>query len=255
MSFYGSIYYQTAKAIAKIFLQNAGKTSTNFGENNNIIDEIVIEADGREGDFSLSTGNRWLLFENDGEDGCKIYHNDPDKNNLENYILPLAKVESLNPNDDPIILSLRDDIYLSVPAIYYDKAGHVVSTGDVVYFKIPKIDIQTTVDSLQEDVDVLKSDSEIEKELNQTQEDRLSSLESAREALEEQDTAFDDSLGSIGELRAFCKDGSINVITALTNNMNSVRELTDTYLPIAAKIFDLEAEIKTLKQRLDTAGL
>lgn len=155
MSFYGSIYYQAGEALTKVFIQNFGKNKTDFLEEN-LEDEVEIKADGRKGSFYLNNGNRWLSLKGDAENNlCTIYHNAPDETNLSQYLVPITKIDEIPTGATPVELPLNDDIYFSTPAIYYDEAGHVIPTGNLMYFKIPKIEIQSSIDSLSQSVDKL----------------------------------------------------------------------------------------------------
>lgn len=150
MSFYGSLYYQAGEAFAKIFLDNIG-TRTKSTDFKNVTEDSEILAKSRKGDLTLRGGNRWISLEGEtGNNVCTIRHNRPDtsQDNLKTYIMPIQVAEA-PPNNMPVtIMPLTDDIYFTSPSIYYDEAGHIIPTGNVTYFKIPKIAIQASIDEI-----------------------------------------------------------------------------------------------------------
>ena len=154
MSFYGSLYYQAGEAFAKIFLDNFGAKNkdTTF---KNVTEDSEILARSRKGDLTLRGGNRWITLEGEtGNNVCTIRHNGPDtsEENLKTYIMPIQKATAPAEGIPVNELPLTDDIYITAPAVYYDEAGHIIPTGNITYFKIPKIAIQASIDDLEAQV-------------------------------------------------------------------------------------------------------
>jgi hypothetical protein len=159
MSFYGSLYYQAGEAFAKIFLDNFGAKNkdTTFKD---VTENSEILARSRKGDLTLRGGNRWITLEGEtGNNVCTIRHSGPDtsKENLKTYIMPIQKATAPAEGIPVKELPLTDDIYITAPAIYYDEAGHIIPTGNITYFKIPKISIQASIDDLEAQVENLDS--------------------------------------------------------------------------------------------------
>lgn len=150
MSFYGSLYYQAGEAFAKIFLDNIG-TRTKSTDFKNVTEDSEILAKSRKGDLTLRGGNKWISLEGEsGNSVCTIRHSGPDtsQENLKTYIMPIQVAEAPPKNIPVNIMPLTDDIYFTAPAIYYDEAGHIIPTGNLTYFKIPKIAIQASIDEI-----------------------------------------------------------------------------------------------------------
>lgn len=162
MGFYGSIYYQVANAFAKILITNSGKGSRSFADPGNILkDEIAMMADGRGGSFYLDAGNRWIQLEgNENTNFCTLWHAPPDSENAEDFFVPFQKVEEPSAAVQESATPLSGGSYFSTPVIYYDKAGHLVPTGYLNYFTIPKTDYENDLEILQDNVDTLLVTSE-----------------------------------------------------------------------------------------------
>lgn len=167
MSFYGSLYYQAGEAFAKILLDNFGPKNKDVSFKD-VTENSEILAKSRKGDLTLRSGNRWISL--DGETGnsvCTIRHSAPDdsEENLKTYIMPIQKAtapaEGIPVNEMP----LTDDIYFTSPAIYYDEAGHIIPTGNVTYFRIPKIAIQASIDEIAAGLDNLETSVEEQKQI------------------------------------------------------------------------------------------
>lgn len=157
MGFYGSIYYQAANAFAKILITNGGKENSSFANSDNILkDEIAMTADGRGGSFYLDAGNRWIQLEGNGNTNfCTLWHAPPDSENAENFVIPFQKIEEPSTAIQESATPLSGGSYFSTPVIYYDEAGHLVPTGYLNYFTIPKTDYENNLEILQDNVDTL----------------------------------------------------------------------------------------------------
>lgn len=259
MSFYGSIYYQAGEAITKIFIQNFGKDKIDFLEED-LKDEVEIKADGRKGSFYLNNGNRWINLKGDSENNlCTIYHNKPDETNLENYLVPITKTEAPPQGTQIVELPLTNDIYFSTPAIYYDEAGHVIPTGSVMYFKIPKIAIQQGIDDLANRMET------VEKTLRDDHEKRITTNASNINNL---DTSLKGLQGVVG-YRSDMTSNNLTITESIGNMDNFRQSINDSSATLAGKLGEiylaynsmndsyrnLDTDIRGIKARLDAAGL
>lgn len=260
MSFYGSIYYQAGEALTKVFIQNFGKNKTDF-LTENLEDEVEIKADGRKGSLYLNNGNRWLSLKGDAENNlCTIYHNAPDETNLSQYLVPITKTEQPPTGTQIVELPLSDDVYFSTPAIYYDEAGHVIPTGNVMYFKIPKIAIQQGIDDLTARI------TTVEETVNKDHEDRIGKMEQKADGL-------DTSLKGLSQVVGYKSDMTDNnelTITGAIGDMDTFRQtISDNEATLTGKLSEiylaynamnesyrnLDTDIRDIKARLDAAGL
>lgn len=162
MSFYGSLYYQAGEAFAKILLDNFGPKNKDVSFKD-VTENSEILAKSRKGDLTLRSGNRWLSLDGEAGNGvCTIRHSAPDdsEENLKTYIMPIQKAEAPAEGIPVNEMPLTDDIYFISPAVYYDEAGHIIPTGNVTYFKIPKIAIQASIDEIAAGLDSLEANVE-----------------------------------------------------------------------------------------------
>jgi hypothetical protein len=157
MGFYGSIYYQITNAFAKILITNKGKSDSGFADQNNILkDEIAVYADGRNGSFYLDAGNKWIQLEgNENTNFCTIWHGPPDADGAKGFVIPLEKVNEPTQEMLAESIPLEGGACFSTPVIYYDNAGHVVPSGYVKYFTIPKTDYETDLETMKDDIESL----------------------------------------------------------------------------------------------------
>lgn len=168
MSFYGSLYYQAGEAFAKILLDNYGAKYKDVSFMSEEPENSEILAKSRKGEMTLKTGNRWITLEGQsGNNVCTIRHNAPDdsEENLKTYIMPIQKAEAPAEGIPVNEMPLTDDIYFISPAVYYDEAGHIIPTGNVTYFKIPKIAIQASIDEIAAGLDNLETSVEEQKQI------------------------------------------------------------------------------------------
>lgn len=260
MSFYGSIYYQAGEAITKIFIQNLGKSNKGFLQGA-LENEVEIKADGRQGSFFLNTGNRWLQFKGDAENNvCTVYHAKPDDKNLKNYLVPIVKTTA-PPNGAQVVeLPLSDDVYFSTPAIYYDEAGHVIPTGNLMYFKIPKITIQQGIDDLTDRVTSLEYTTFTDHEGRiSTNEANIGSVQSSitninsllgyrSDLTKNSSLTLTKAIGNIDTMRESIGDNDATITDALADIYQSYAGMNDSYR-------NLDTDIRNIKARLDAAGL
>lgn len=259
MSFYGSIYYQAGEAITKVFIQNFGKNKNTFP--NAVDDEVEIKADGRKGSFYLNSGNKWVVLDGSSENNlCTIYHSKPDETNLNQYVMPLEKADTPPADAQVINLSLADDIYLSSPAIYYDEAGHMIPTGQIMYFKIPKIDIQQGIDDLE------SRTKNLEITVNDSHEKRILDTENKTQGL---DSALTTLRTNVGYRTDMTKNEDLSITRAIGNIDDMRTAIGDVDATLASKLAEiylnydsmnasyraLDGDIRDIKQRLDAGGL
>lgn len=216
MSFYGSLYYQAGEAFAKILLDNFGPKNKDVSFKD-VTENSEILAKSRKGDLTLRSGNRWLSLDGEiGNNVCTIRHSAPDdsEENLKTYIMPIQKAEAPAEGIPVNEMPLTDDIYFTSPAIYYDEAGHVIPTGNVTYFRIPKIAIQASIDEIAAGL----QNVETAMEAQQTQlNDTTSTAENARTRIE----VLEDSVGYQSLL------GTDESITKLIGNVQEMRGTID----------------------------
>lgn len=267
MSFYGSIYYQAGEAIAKVLIENAGKNSVNFYDEALVEDEVEISANGRKGTFGLSRGNRWIqLVANKEENTCSIYHNKPDEEKVSTFILPFDKTENPGTGAEVTELSLSDEVYLQVPTIYYDEAGHLVPTGNIKYFRIPKIQIQASIDDLSLTVEALeKSVDEVDKRLqnteslNESQKSSISTLQSIvgprGNLTSTPNVSITSAIGNIDKLREDIGNDGATLSDLVTDMYSKIDTMANGYVNLDTDIRNLRQAIEEIKDRLDAANL
>lgn len=267
MSFYGSIYYQAGEAIAKILIENIGKQNVGFYDETLLEDIVEISANGRKGTFSLGRGNRWIqLATNKEENICSIYHNKPDEKNVSTSILPFDKTENPGVGAEITELSLSDEVYLQIPIIYYDEAGHLVPTSNVKYFRIPKIQIQASIDDLALAVDALEEsvnavDERLQEaeNLNESQKASISTLQSivgVRGNLTSSSSVnITSAIGNIDKLREDIGNNSATLSGLITDIYSKIDTMANGYVNLDTDIRNLKQAIEEIKDRLDAANL
>lgn len=139
MSFYGSVYYQTLGAIAKIIVQNRGASVSDFLDKSKLLQSVEIDSSGKKSALSFDSGNKWIQLNGDaGLNKISIWHGEPDES-TDTFISLFNKVEE--PTSEMLanstLLDLSQGVCLATPKIYYDEAGHVYNGGDMEYFRIP----------------------------------------------------------------------------------------------------------------------
>lgn len=139
MSFYGSVYYQTLGAIAKIIVQNRGASVSDFLDKSKLLQSVEIDSSGKKSALSFDSGNKWIQLNGDASlNKISIWHGEPDES-TDTFISLFNKVEE--PTSEMLanstLLDLSQGVCLATPKIYYDEAGHVYNGGDMEYFRIP----------------------------------------------------------------------------------------------------------------------
>ena len=172
MSFYGSVYYQLIDAFYKAAIRNTGKDSKNFL--NEVEDEVIDTANGRKGEITFDTGNRWIQLNANEQEGSNAYYNiwhaAPDSTATETF--QGVSISSQEEAKTPTKLEAGD--YFSTDKVVYDAAGHI-SNLDKVYFQLPDPDYE--VQNLENRVEKTEKDIENINLLNKTQSDNIKQLQ------------------------------------------------------------------------------
>ena len=177
MSFYGNVYYQLIDAFYKAAIKNNGKNKNDFIPNDSP-DEAIDLANGRKGEITLDTGNRWIRLSSSDEDGTNAYyivwHGQPD---------PMADNEHsgfdiVTENDKAT--KLISGGYFSTDVVKYDDAGHI-SKIDKKYFQLPDPDYEVSALT-----DRVKKNEDDIKDINETK------LVSINKRDDDQDKEIDD---------------------------------------------------------------
>lgn len=272
MSFYGSLYYQAGEAFAKILLDNYGAKYKDVSFMSEEPENSEILAKSRKGEMTLKTGNRWITLEGEsGNNVCTIRHNAPDgsEENLKTYIMPIQKAEAPAEGIPVNEMPLTDDIYFISPAVYYDEAGHIIPTGNVTYFKIPKIAIQASIDEIANGLSELQAEMDVQKDvLTETSStannarNRVSALEDlvGYQAALDVDEPIADIIGNVAEMRTSINDSGQNGLgsTTIANYLSQAYSLIDkldsttgtlgiSNTNINNKLTELEERIKALE--------
>lgn len=146
MSFYGNITASLSQAFSRFLFKNSGKNSQDFREGN----DDVLDAEHSSASITFDSGNRWIQIQGD-DDGCKIWHGAPvtDENDLTLVQGFLKTKEPTTPNH---IAQLESGDCLQVPLLMYDSAGHVSTTGEAVYYRLPVIQIESDINEVKSQV-------------------------------------------------------------------------------------------------------
>lgn len=276
MSFYGSLYYQAGEAFAKILLDNYGAKYKDVSFMSEEPENSEILAKSRKGEMTLKTGNRWITLEGEsGNNVCTIRHNAPDgsEENLKTYIMPIQKAEAPAEGIPVNEMPLTDDIYFISPAVYYDEAGHIIPTGNVTYFKIPKIAIQASIDEIAAGLSNLETNVNEQKDmlLNTTStannaRNRVSALEDlvGYQAALGVDDPIADIIGNIEDMRSTIDASGQNGLgsTSLANYLAQAYTLIDkidsttgtlgiSNTNINNDLAALRTEVNSLKARIE----
>lgn len=146
MSFYGSMSSQLSNAFSRLLLRNNGKNNLDFVQED--IDDKILDAVDSSASVTLDSGNRWIQIQG-GDDGCKIWHNAPDSENL---TIVSGFIKSDEPPTPTHVTQLNSGDCLQVPVLQYDAAGHISPNGQAVYYKLPVIAIESDITDLKNQV-------------------------------------------------------------------------------------------------------
>lgn len=246
MSFYGSVQYQVFNAFSKMVFSNSGQNSSLvISPSENLKDTISIDAIGRKSAIQLSSGNRWLQFKEGENNTCFLWHAVPDtKDNTQLFIL---SAESSVPGGSEITeLSLSNDIYLSVPNVYYDETGHLICDAHRKYFHIPKIELQVEVDTISEKVDTLEENIHaFEESINSTVTNLTQILDANVTQITTNKTNISTMDAQLGDYTLFSPEQSIPLFNAL-GDVEELRKSLETSKAICSLLKEVYLEAKEL---------
>lgn len=199
MSFYGSVYYQIANAFARIVIENASLTKTDFPEEDSIDEEVTLDATSRLGSVQLQAGNRWIQFTTDALNNvCTIWHSAPDSN-ATTLAPPIVKIEDPS---EPIIngaTELEAGSVFQVPLLRYDTAGHLIPTKEVQNFILPKTDFQSDLDTIKADIEKLYDTTDNLTEISSGYDEKIKMIESQLDNLYAKDAELESKIDEIKE--------------------------------------------------------
>lgn len=157
MSFYGSTYFQLIDTFYKILVKNSSKSTETLKEAPSSANELPTQASGRKGVLQFAIGNRWLVAEQDSSNtnSYKIYHGKPGGPTITDRTPSFVEAsdEEVNKTSDGkyTVTSLKSGDIIKIPAISYDKAGHISASSNK-YFQIPITETETAIRDLQNKV-------------------------------------------------------------------------------------------------------
>lgn len=146
MSFYGNMTSQLSQAFSRLLFRNNGKDEHNFQDG----EDKILDATHSSASITFDSGNRWIQIQGN-DDGCKIWHGAPatDENDL---TLVSGFTQTEEPPEPSYFTQLNSGDCLQVPLLFYDNAGHVSTTGESVYYKLPVIAIESDIKEVQQQV-------------------------------------------------------------------------------------------------------
>ena len=162
MSFYGNVFQELTNAFASFIIQSKYGDTTS---------QAILEAYGTGGQVTFAPGNDWIALNADVKDFiCTIEHTDIDTNRTGTNIIPFSKANAAA--GTPTQLMAGDII--AIPAIKYDKAGHIITADVDSYFKLPVSEVETNIQDLQDRMAVLE-------DAEDAQNDRMGKIETTYE--------------------------------------------------------------------------
>lgn len=180
MSFYGNMTSQLSQAFSRFLFRNNGKDRQDFQEGT---DEI-LDATHSSASVTFDSGNRWIQIQG-GDDGCKIWHGAPatDENDL-TLVSGFTQTEA--PPEPSHMTQLNSGDYLQVPLLFYDNAGHVSTTGEAVYYRLPVIAIESDIEDVKKQVGNMQTTVEGQNKKITMAENKVSTLSSQVESLKKE---------------------------------------------------------------------
>lgn len=145
MSFYGNSYFYTAETFARVILNNLGLGNATTAPENGFDKDntYFLDASKRAAGLTIAAGNQWIALEPDVENNrFALWHNAP---TLEGD--QVAVIADMQKNDPTIpggenAKKLGFEDYIKIPVFYYDAAGHVSTSGQMIYFQLPESPIK-----------------------------------------------------------------------------------------------------------------
>ncbi len=251
MSFYGNSYFYTAETFARFLLNNMGfnvyKTPT-VSLNNN---DTIIDATARKDGFRIASGNQWIVLEpKSDESGFAIWHNKPaTKGDLISIIPSMQKSTNSTGASGAYELDFED--YIKMPVFQYDATGHVSSSGQLKYFKLPTNPmgpIEERMGKIEDEMENIKDTSEkLGEELEKANNNFNEKAAKIEEAIEAAKSAAESA--SSAEIQA---QEAKNAAEEAKNAATKAAE--DSYNALAS-IGSISAQITGILERLDRANI
>lgn len=266
MSFYGNILYELTNAFAEILIKNSGRTSAaTISPSSSTVELPAVGLGGR---FTLDSGNKWInLSGNADSQLCKIYHSGIDSTNTKYSFTSVG-----NPESATEATELSPGDYLSGEQIFYDEAGHITGSKQVVY-KLPISETEAELIALQEEMATLKESDEAQTKSIEANTKTLTNLETTYgesiETLQADLDAAEDllgdkiymttgtasvtqAIGSLENIQAISTGKTNSVSTALTYLNQEIAKRDNTINDIStSNRYSLEQLIKQLESQLD----
>lgn len=209
MSFYGNVTASLSQAFSRFLFRNSGKDSQDFQEGN----DDILDAEHSSSSITFDSGNRWIQIQG-GDDGCKIWHGAP-VTNENDLTLVQGFLQTEEPATPNYVTQLSSGDYLQVPLLLYDDAGHVSSTGEAVYYRLPVIQVESDINEVKRQVKEMQSTVNDQNEkLNEFSRDIGTN---ARDIL-----ALQDDLGTVDEVTG-------NLASDLSSAIGPVYSLTGLF--------------------------
>lgn len=205
MSFYGNMTSQLSQAFSRFLFRNSGKDKQEFQE----AQDDILDATHSSASVTFDSGNRWIQIDGGG-DGCKIWHSSPveDENDL-TLVSGFTKVEDSSQLEH--ITQLNSGDCLQVPLLFYDKAGHVSTTGEAVAYKLPVIAIEADIETVKEEVSNMQ-------DIVEGQNTKITAVEGKMNSTSSSLNSLKDDVGDVSEVTG-------NLIADLSTAVGSVSEL------------------------------
>lgn len=235
MSFYGNMTSSISQAFTRFLFKNTGKNKNEFLEEP---EDGVYDANTSVSQVAIESGNGWVQL-NPTDEGFAIYHSAPKEENL---TMVQGFIPESEPPSDDYVAELDQGACLQVPVLYFDEAGHVSTTGEAVYYKLPIDDTVTNVNALMERMD----------QVDKTVEEQNKSIDAVKiESSSAKSTAenVSKSLGSISSITgstkslADCFGNLSKSIQEWCGDDNDSKTIKDVFSAISSAISNLDTDI------------
>lgn len=261
MSFYGNILYELTNAFAEIMVKNSGRNSSTTISPSSGSSEIP--AVGLGGRFTLDSGNKWIHLSSDPNNQvCKIYHSGIDSTNTAHSFTTID-----NPDNAINAIELIPGDYLSGEQVYYDEAGHVTGSKQVVY-KLPISETEAELIELQEKMATLEANDAVQDTAIGTNTGDLTTLKSTMEDVQGNlsdvkalvgnkiymtigDTSITQAIGSIENIQGLATGHTNNISNALHYLKNEINNRDNTISDVStANRYAMSKLIEQLEAQL-----
>lgn len=250
MSFYGNMTSQLTQAFSRFLFRNNGKDRQDFQEG----EDKVLDASHSSASVTFDSGNRWIQIQGDS-DGCKIWHGAP-ATSEEDLTLVSGFIQTEKPPEPSQLTQLNSGDYLQVPLLFYDNAGHVSTTGEAVYYRLPVIAIESDIENVKTQVSTMQKAvdnqnttiGKVEQKMSVVTND-LDSLEAAVGKVNKvTGGGFNDlstAIGDVTKLKALF-DGDADQKTLVDSLIETIKDLRQTCESQAEQIASLRSNLTTL---------